>query len=161
MPARKSVQPEKEEAIAPPAPVEPQPVEPPPPAFAPSSVSPVPDKPGMVQAIAVMTLINGILNILWGLGITGSVVVSTWGFGLLCSPVTILPLVLGIFEILYAAKLLSTPPQPVQPSQTIAILEICCILLGNLVSLVVGILALVFYSDPQVKAYFQRINGQG
>jgi hypothetical protein len=75
-------------------------------------------------------------------------------------PIGLLPLILGIFEILYAVKLLADPPRPVQPSQTIAILEICCILFGNIISLVVGILALVFYNDPDVKAYFERINGQ-
>ena len=156
-----------EEAIVPVAPVEPvTPIEtaiPAPVSSAPIAAvappaSPMTGKPGMVQAIAVMTLINGILNILWGLGITGSVVVGTLGFGLLCSPVTILPLILGIFEIIYATKLLANPPQPIQPSQAIAIMEICCILVGNVISLVVGILALVFYNDATVKAYFARIN---
>jgi hypothetical protein len=115
-------------------------------------------KPGMVQAIAIMTLINGILNILAAFAITASIVLGTIGFGICCSPLTILPGVLGIFEIIYATKLLANPPRPVQPSQTIAILEICCILSGNVISLVVGILALVFYGDPAVKEYFARIN---
>ncbi len=117
-----------------------------------------PQKPGMVTAIGVMTLVNGIVNILYGLGVTGSIVLGTFGFGLLCAPVTLLPVVLGIFEILYASKLLPDPPQPVEPSQTIAILEILAILTGNALSLVVGILALVFYNDPQVKEYFAYIS---
>jgi hypothetical protein len=116
-------------------------------------------KPGMVQALSIMTLINGILNIMWGLGLTATVVISTVGIGLLCSPVTILPSVLGIFEILYAVKLMANPPQPVKPSQAIAIMEICAILFINVPSTVVGILALVFYNDANVKAYFARING--
>lgn len=150
MPAKKSRQPEieKEEGVVPPAPVEP--------------AAPVPatafDKPGTVQAIAIMTLINGILNILWGGAATLGMLAGV--FTICLTPFTILPFVLGIFEIIYAAKLMYNPPQPVQPSQTIAILEICCILVGNVISLVVGILALVFYNDPQVKAYFARINGQ-
>jgi hypothetical protein len=119
-----------------------------------------PQKPGMVQGVAIMTLINGILNVLWGLGITATVTISTVGIGLLCFPIVIAPAVLGVFEIIYAAKLLANPAQPVKPSQTIAILEICCVLFGNVISLVVGILALVFYSDPSVKAYFAQINGQ-
>ncbi len=117
-------------------------------------------KPGMVTAIAIMTLVSGIINIIYSLGITGSVVLGTFGFGLLCAPVTLLPLVLGVFEILYAAKLLSEPPRPVQPSQTIAILEILNVLTGNVLSLVVGILALVFYNDPQVQGYFARLNAR-
>jgi len=112
----------------------------------------------MVMAIAVMTLVNGIINILAGLGLTASIVLGTLGIGLLCAPITILPSVLGIFEIIYASQLLSNPPKPVKPSQVIAILEICCIIIGNVISLVVGIIALVFYNDPQVQGYFDRIN---
>ncbi len=115
-------------------------------------------KPGMVTTIGILTLLNGILNILWAAGATLSVVFGTMGAGLLCVPVTILPLVLGIFEIIYGTRLLSTPPQPMKPSQAIAILEICCILVGNVISLVVGILALVFYGQPQVRDYFYRLN---
>ena len=80
------------------------------------------------------------------------------GLGLLYAPVTVLPEILGVFEVLYAIKLLANPPVPVQFSQTIAILEICCILFGNVIALVVGILALVFYSDAQVRGYFETIN---
>lgn len=126
---------------------------PPEPAMLPGS-----DKPGMVTTIAIMTLVNGILNILWGLGATVAIVLGTIGVGLLCAPVTILPAVLGIFEIIYAAKLLPNPAQPVKPSQTIAILEIVCIIAGNVLSAVVGILALVFYNDQQVKDFFARLN---
>ncbi|PIW20121.1 MAG: hypothetical protein COW33_03305 [Anaerolineae bacterium CG17_big_fil_post_rev_8_21_14_2_50_57_27] len=123
-------------------------------------ISPLPQKPGMVQAIAIMTLVNGILNILYSLSLTGGIVLGTIGVGLLCAPITILPAVLGIFEILYATKILPNPPQPVQPSQTIAILEIVCIIFGNVISVVVGILTLVFYNDPAVRAYFAQINKQ-
>ena len=116
-------------------------------------------KPVYVNVIAWMTLASGIVNLFWGLGLTLTVVVGTIGFGLLCAPVTLLPTVLGIFEVIYAAKLLSNPPQAVQPSTAIAILEIVCILAGNLFSVVVGILALVFYNDVTVKDYFARLNG--
>lgn len=115
-------------------------------------------KPGMVTALGVMTLVNGIFNILAGIGLMISIIVGTLGLGLLCAPVFLLPTVLGIFEVLYALKILANPPQPVKFSQTIAILEICCIVFGNVVSMVVGILALVFYNDPGVKRYFTDIN---
>lgn len=134
------------------APVVPAPIVP----VVPVVADPASAKPGLVQAIAIMTLVNGILNILIGAGVTGSVVLGTVGIGILCSPFTILPLVLGIVEVIYAGKLLGN--QQVQPSSAIAILEICCILAWNPVSLVVGILALVFYGDANVKAYFARIN---
>ena len=119
--------------------------------------SPYGDSPGLVKTIAVMTLVNGIVNIFWGL-IATAVVVPT--IILACLTVfTILPTILGVFEIIYALKLLNNPPQPVQPSTTIAILEILCVLTGNVFSMIVGILSLVFYNDPQVKEYFAKLNG--
>ena len=116
------------------------------------------EKPGMFMAVAIITLVSGVINILYGLGVTVGIVLGTLGIGLICAPLTILPAVLGIFEILYAVKLLANPPQRVQPSQAIAIMEIACILSGKVLSTVAGILALVFYSDPAVKAYFAKIN---
>lgn len=80
-------------------------------------------------------------------------------FSFAWAPLAILPTILGIFEIIYAAKLLTAPPQPVQSSTTIAILEILCVLAFNVFSMIVGILSLVFYNDPQVKRYFARLNG--
>ena len=115
-------------------------------------------KPTLVNVIAWMTLASGIVNLFWGLGLSLTVLLSTL-IGVVCTPFTILPTILGIFEIIYAAKLMSNPPQTVQPSTTIAILEIVCILAGNLFSVVVGILALVFYNDLTVRDYFARLNG--
>jgi len=115
------------------------------------------EKPGLVKTIAVLTLVNGIVNVLWGLAATAAIIPT---IVLACLTVfTILPTILGVFEIIYALKLLAEPAQPVQPSQTIAILEILCILAGNLFSMIVGILALVFYNDPQVQDFFTRLNG--
>lgn len=115
--------------------------------------------PSLFKTIAVLTLINGIANIFWGLIATAGVVFGTLFIGIICAPVTILPTVLGVFETIYALKLLATPPQPVQPSTTIAILEILCVLTFNVFSMIVGILSLVFYNDPQVKEYFAKLNG--
>jgi len=122
-----------------------------------NTYSPYSDSPGLVKTIAVTTLISGIVNIFWGL-IATAVVVPT--IILACLAVfTILPTILGVFEIIYALKLLGNPPQPVQPSTSIAILEISTVLTGNVFSMIVGILSLVFYNDPQVKEYFANLNG--
>ncbi len=122
-----------------------------------NTYSPYGDSPGLVKTIAVITLISGIVNIFWGL-IATAIVVPT--IILACLAVfTILPTILGVFEIIYALKLLNNPPQPVQPSTTIAILEILTVLTGNVFSMIVGILSLVFYNDPQVKEYFAKLNG--
>jgi len=114
-------------------------------------------KPGLFTTIAVMTLISGIINLFWGF-IASATALGTI-VGVVCLPITILPTILGIFEIIYAAKLLSAQPEPVQPSQTLAIFEIFTFLIGNIFSMVVGILALVFYNDASVKEYFAHING--
>ena len=122
-----------------------------------TTYAPYGDSPGLVKTIAVITLISGIVNIFWGL-IATAIVVPT--IILACLAVfTILPTILGVFEIIYALKLLNNPPQPIQPSTTIAILEILTVLTGNVFSMIVGILSLVFYNDPQVKEYFAHLNG--
>ncbi len=118
-------------------------------------------KPGKVQTIAILTLVSGITNIIWMIFMGGSLFLSglaTLGITCLFIPLVIPPIVLGIYEILYATKLLANPVKPVKPSQTIAILEIICILTGNPIPLAAGILALVFYSQEEVKEYFDRIN---
>lgn len=116
---------------------------------------PVSEKPGMLQTVAIMTLVNGIINILWGGLLTLSLMPT-----LICWPFGAFPLVLGILEVIYAAKILPSQLQPVQPSKTIAIMEIVAILYLNPLSMIGGILALVFYGDPAVKAYFAKINNQ-
>jgi hypothetical protein len=115
-------------------------------------------KPGLVTAIAVMTLTSGIINLFWGFVASATALGSI--VGVVCLPITILPTILGIFEIIYSAKLLSAQPQPVQPSQSIAAFEVSTFLMGNIFSMVVGILTLIFYNDLMVKDYFARLNSQ-
>ncbi|RPI82091.1 MAG: hypothetical protein EHM41_19220 [Chloroflexi bacterium] len=126
-----------------------------------ASYASLPQKPDKVQAIAIMILVNGILNIMYGIIFTLVVIFGSFFLGVVCAPLTILPTVLGIFEVIYATKLIPTyPTQPVKPTQTIPILEIVAILSGNFVSLIVGILNLVFFNDPEVEAYFAALNAQ-
>ena len=116
-------------------------------------------KPTFVNVIAWMTLASGVVNLFWGLGLSLTGLLSI--VGIICIPFMLLPTILGVFEIIYAAKLMSNPPQTLQPSTTIAILEIVSALVGNFFSVVVGILALVFYNDVTVRDYFARLNGAG
>lgn len=116
-------------------------------------------KPDRLTAVIILTLISGGVNIFTALAGTTALVMGTLGIGLICcAPLTLLPGVLGVFEVLYAFKLMSYPPRPVWPNQTLAALEICCIVFGNIIALITGILALIFYNEPDVRAYFQRIN---
>ncbi|HET6595657.1 MAG TPA: hypothetical protein VFG81_08545 [Anaerolineales bacterium] len=116
-----------------------------------------PERPTFVNVIAWMTLASGVVNLFWGLGLSLTGLLSI--VGIICIPFMLLPTILGVFEIIYAAKLMSNPPQTTQPSTTIAILEIVSALVGNFFSVVVGILALVFYNDVTVRDYFARLNG--
>jgi hypothetical protein len=113
-------------------------------------------KPVLLTIVAVSTLTSGIVNLFWGF------IMSATAFGtilgIVCLPLTVLPMVLGIVEIVHAARLLSAQPQPVQPSTAIAVLEVVCVIFGNVFSMIVGILALVFYNDLTVKEYFRWLN---
>ena len=110
-------------------------------------------KPTLVNVIAWTTLASGIVNVFW------SVVAFSHPIGWICAPVSILPLILGVCEIIYAAKLLGNAQQPVKPSTNIAVFEIAAVLYGNVFAMVVGILSLVFYNDQIVKEYFAQLNG--
>lgn len=113
-------------------------------------------KPTLVHVIAWTTLASGIVNLFWGFAASGTALATV--IGIFCIPITILPTILGVFELIYAAKLFSEPPQAIKPSTNIAILEIACLLVGNLFSMAVGILSLVFYNDTVVKDYFAKLN---
>lgn len=111
-------------------------------------------KPALVETIGWLTLVSGVVNILYGLSLTVSVVLGTLFLGLICAPLTLLPVVLGIFEVLYALRVLANPPEPMAPNRTLAVLEIVDLLSLNVIAALVGILALIFYDDPAVKQYF-------
>jgi hypothetical protein len=116
-------------------------------------------KPDRINAIILLTLISAGFNIFLALAGTSAVVLGTLGIGLICcAPFTLLPGVLGVFEALYAFKLMAYPPRPVRPDQTLAVLEICCLLFGNIIAVIAGMVALIFYSESEVRAYFDRIN---
>lgn len=121
-----------------------------------------PQKPGKVQTVGILTLVSGIGNILYMLFLGSFILVggiASLGIGCLFLPLVVPPLVLGIFEIIYGIKLMANPMQPTQPSTAIAIMEIVCILTGNILALIVGIVALIVYNDEETKAFFARLNG--
>jgi uncharacterized membrane protein YphA (DoxX/SURF4 family) len=153
MPKKKTSPVEPVQEVVPPVTETPAPALPPAPITTPAV--PASDKPGYVSAIAIITLVNGIINILWGAGIAVGLLGT-----IVCWPIGAYPLVLGILEVIYASKLLPNPAQPTQPSTTIAIMEIIDIIFMNPFAMIGGILALVFYGDPQVRAYFARLNAQ-
>lgn len=114
-------------------------------------------KPGKVQAIGTMMLINGILNVLGAMLVTGLTVLGTLGIGLLCAPITIMPAVLGVFEIIAGSKLISGTPSKPKGLQVLAILEIVAMLMGMPISPIVGVLNIIFLNDHEVQAYLATL----
>jgi hypothetical protein len=133
------------------------PVEIPPPVLEPAEVEPgrpagkSTQQPGKTQAIALMTLIGGIIAVL----LSG---VWTLGSGFVCClwPGTYYTLVLGIMAIVRGSALLQARPGTEPAPQTIAIMQIVNIINGDVVNLVMGILTLVFLSEPEVKGFYSE-----
>lgn len=115
------------------------------------------EMPGEVTAIGIFTVISGAVNIITGLTLTFGVILGTLGIGLLCLPVLVLPIVLGVFEIIYGYRLLTQSPAITQPNKVLSILEICGILYLNVISLAAGIVSLVLYDNAKVKEYFAKL----
>lgn len=119
------------------------------------------DKPGKVQAIAIMILIGGILAalhaVIWFVYIA-IVGVASVGVGFLCClwPGPYYALVLGIMGILKGARLLGQQAHRELPPQGLAIMMIINIINFDMWNLVLGIIVLVFLNDEEVKDYFGR-----
>jgi hypothetical protein len=115
-------------------------------------------KPDRLSTLAVMTLVSGILNLAWSaLVFLGAAVfgIGTFLIGCICLPLGFYPLLLGILEIIYAAKLLRNPvASELKPAYYIAVMEIIDALFGNVISLIVGVAALILYNDPAIRRFF-------
>jgi hypothetical protein len=112
-------------------------------------------KPGNVQTIGILMLISGVLNILAGITITVLIVLGTLFIGIICVPITIIPIGIGVYEIVVGANILNN--KPVKTITVVAGLEIASILWANFISMILGILVLVFYNDPATKAYLEDV----
>jgi hypothetical protein len=104
--------------------------------------------PGKVQAIGIMTLVGGIMALVyclsWGL--------ATLGFWI----PWIYSLVLGIMAIMKGSQMLGSNPAPAFASaKTIAIMQIVNIINCDMVNLTLGIITLVFLKDPEVKDWLR------
>lgn len=113
-------------------------------------------KPGNVQIIGIFMVVSGVINILAGAGIAVAIILGTFFLGLLCLPVLVLPIGVGIFEVITGANVLNG--KPTKHIQLVAWLEIASVLWANLLSMAVGILVLVFYNDEETRTYFEDLN---
>ena len=106
-------------------------------------------KPGQVTAIAIMCLISGILDCLGA-----TTMFCLWPGG-------IYSLIVGIFEIMYATRILPDPIRTSRMGKALAIMQIINIINFSILSVVTGILSLVFYNDPQVQGYYYEMQRRG
>lgn len=110
-------------------------------------------KPDMVTVIGIIMIVSGVINILWGIAVSFTLILTI--LGILCIPLGLIPIGIGVYEIVQGVNVLND--KPVKNITLVGILEIVSVLWGNVISLVGGILVLVFYNDEQVKAYLDGI----
>lgn len=111
-------------------------------------------KPAKLQTIAILWIADGVLSISWGIGLAAAAIGSI--IGIFCLPVALYPLVLGIIEVVYGAKLLNDPVKLNKAPTFVPIMQIVDIALGDVIGLVVGIVTLSMLNDAAVKAYFAQ-----
>jgi hypothetical protein len=124
------------------------------------SYAQAPAVPGKVQAIAIMTLVGGILATIVGLIwlFYGLVVgLATFGIGcVICLP-AIYSVTMGVMAIVKGAKLLGARGYLETPPKAIAIMQIVNIICCDVTNMVLGILTLVFLNDPYVRGYYRGV----
>ena len=129
------------------------------------------EKPGKVQGIGIMSLIGGIFSILVGVGLAAGFTIAGLGAGLgglaggcpcgfcgclgLFWPGIYYSLVVGILAIIKGCLLLGSSAQQNYPPIYIGVMLIINIINADMVSLVLGILILVFCADEEVKGYLR------
>lgn len=123
-----------------------------------------PQKPSRLQKLSFLYLIDSVINISLGL---------LW-LSLICTaPLGIYSIVVGIFEFLYALRILPDPIKPDQtdmltmtliqtskPNRGLAIMQIINILSLNIFSLIVGVLSLSWMKEKAIKDYLAEINAR-
>jgi hypothetical protein len=105
-------------------------------------------KPEKVQAISIMTLVGGIVAVLF------SALFMMLCFGFFW-PGTYYSLVLGILAIIKGTQLLGEKAYRESPPRATAVMQIINIINLDVINLAMGIIVLVFLNDRDVKDYFR------
>jgi len=90
------------------------------------------------------------------------VVLAIGTLGILCCliPLAFVPLFLGLYEVRYGLRLLANPAGVYEANRTLAIVQICLIVFGNVVAFTAGVLSLIAYSDERATRYFAALRGE-
>jgi DNA-directed RNA polymerase subunit RPC12/RpoP len=116
-------------------------------------------RPGKVTAIGIMTVVGGvvagIVSIVWFIyGLFFGI--ATLGIGFLLFLPATYSLILAVVLTVKGILLLTARPQQRSGPLVTAILQIINIITCDGANVIMGILILVFQTDPQVKAYYRR-----
>ena len=103
---------------------------------------------GAHQAIALMTLLGGILAVLVSIALMVTCIGFMW-------PGTYYSLVAGIFLIVKGAELVGARAHRSAPPQGTAIMQIINVINLDVINLTMGILTLVFLNEREVRGYFR------
>jgi hypothetical protein len=112
------------------------------------------EKPGKVQAIAIMTLVGGILATINALILLASFGLATMGVCCLW-PGPYYGLVVGIMAIVKGTQLMGEESHRMAPPRGIAIMQIINIINLDVPNCVMGILTLIFLNEPETAKYFR------
>lgn len=109
-------------------------------------------KPGRIQLLAIIYLVDGFLNIGWGFTIIFGLFSSVIGF--LCFPIGFYPIAIGIIEFAYAIKLLGDPVRLEKAPYWVSVLQLTTVIVLDPIGMILGIISLLIYNTSKVKEYF-------
>jgi cell division protein FtsX len=112
-----------------------------------------PARPGKFQAVAVMTLVGGIVSLLWTLLVAWAGLTSLL-FVCCFIPSGLYSFIAGILITVQGARLLGQNAGPILPrTASAATLLIVCILAFNPICLVLGVINHWLLNDAEVREY--------
>jgi len=122
--------------------------------------SPSKAKPGALTAVSVMLLVGGIISVLVSLGLIGYigfVGVLSMGMGFICClwPGMYYQLVFGIMAIVRSSQMLGNRDVK-GPPKGLCIMQIICIVNGDVTNCVLGIVGLVLLGQDDVRRWYTR-----
>lgn len=132
------------------------------PVVADTYVNAIPQKPVRLQTLSFLCLIDGVVSICIGL----------FWLALICTaPLGIYGIIVGVFDILYALKIIPDPIkvdkqktntvtllQTSAPNKNLAMMQVVNILSLNIFSFIIGMLSLSWIKERTFQEYFYTIN---
>lgn len=107
------------------------------------------------SGLQIVLLISAILNFLWAVGLIFGITmfgVATIGLGCLCFPLALIPLVIGIMQIMdYTSAARTDPRRYLDRTQMWGVINLIMLVLGHIPAAVCGILQLVFVGEERRK----------